>query len=390
VEELPLPDPAAAMSTERHDRAVPLRPGGCDTVSRVHLSAMRKHDRKAALLQWLDGRWRDTPDWRLDRQVIRLGLYLRERVGLTPGQRVAILSPPRREWFLADWSAAVQGATAVAIDPGLPQLALAAALEQIAPRAAFVSGPAALERLETVRSSVPGLEKIIAFDGPLSPERGALLSEVLDLGGTLDTPERAGAFRAQAREVGPDACALGYVEPGTGGSMAFQLLSHRDVIERLKLFWSREPARRGDVAYVAGSAVTLGLRLALLGFVGDGYTTTALGTPGREVEEITALGPHKILAPPAVLDAALIRAAVRPPREPGLRGWLEQVASLTPFVGRRLRRQEARAALGGRARWLRSTIALDQEVYERLRDVVAIDLEAIDLEARGDTKRGTT
>ncbi len=368
-----MPGSIDSSSDEGRDRVVPLRSRGPETIGRLHLSAMRQHDRKAALLHWAAGRWHETPDWRLDRQVIRLGLYLQERTGLAAGERVAVLSPLRREWFVADWSVALQGAAPVAIDPDLPEPGLAAALEQIAPRVAFVSGPADLERLERVRGGVPGLEMVIAFDGPLPPERAALLSEVLDLGGTLDTPERAGAFRAQAREVSPEACALGYVDRGADGSV--ELLSHRDVIARLEPLWSREPARKGDVAYVAGGAVTLGVRLALLAFVGDGYTTTALGTPGREVEEIAALHPHRIVAPSSVLDAAVAQAAVRPNGKTGVRAWLEQAARLTPLARGRSHRQEISAALGGRARWLRSTTALDPVVSQRLRDVVTIDLD---------------
>ncbi len=364
------------LSSRARDGLVQL-PEALRTVGRVHLTAMREHDRKAALLHWEGGRWQDTPDWRLDRHVIRLGLYLQGRIGLAQGERVAILSPLRREWLLADLSAAVQGAVAVAVDPDLPGPALAAALARIAPRAAFVAGPAELERLESVRDGVHSLEEVIAFEGPLRPERAALLSEVLDLGGTLDTAERAGAFRARAREVSPDACALGYVERGADGSAACTFLSHREATARLALLCARAPARKGDVAYLTGSAVTLGLRLALLAFAGDGSTTTAFGTPGRAVAEIAALRPHRIIAPPDVLLAAATQVTARREGEAGARGWLERAAHLVTRSRGRPRR-ELLAALGGRVRWIHSTAAPDSSVSGRLRDAVTIDLVSSD------------
>src|SRR6266540_1041634 len=116
---------------------MPERPESLVTIGDVHLAAMREHERKAALLDWEGGRWEETPDWRLDRHVIRLGLYLRERAGLLPGERIAIMSAPRPEWLLADLAVAVQGAVAVALDPDVPEPALSLALAEIAPRVLF-------------------------------------------------------------------------------------------------------------------------------------------------------------------------------------------------------------------------------------------------------------
>jgi len=68
------------------------------TLNRLHADAMREHARQSALLARDDAQWVATPDWRLDRHIIRLALYLRERLGVEPGQRVALLSELRPEW----------------------------------------------------------------------------------------------------------------------------------------------------------------------------------------------------------------------------------------------------------------------------------------------------
>jgi long-chain acyl-CoA synthetase len=323
------------------------------TIGALYLSAMREHDRACALLHRAGDRWEESPDWRVDRQVIRLGLYLRERAGVAPGERVAILSPLRREWLLAEWSACAQGAASVAIDPELPAPALADALAQVQPRAVFVADGAVLERVVAARGCADA--EIIAFDGPVPGERATLFSEALDLGGTLDTPERAGAFRALARDVSPEARALGHVERGEGG-VACRYLLQREVMARLGALGRGEP-RRGSIAYVAAPAASPGVRLALLAFMGDGRTTAALGTPGREPEEIEELRPAELVAPPDVLAAALSRAAVPAAPAPWWRSWLERAARAAP-VGRRAREGDRRHA-GRRPRWLRGTAALD-------------------------------
>lgn len=354
------------------------------TLGAVHLGAMREHDRKAALLHREGDRWEETPDWRLDRQVIRLGLYLTERVGVVPGQAVGILSPLRREWLLADLAAAVQGLVPVALDPDLSAPELASAMKEAAVRALFVSGPPWVERL--ARAGLPprgpegdrgGAEPpvapggatipihVVSFDGPA--EGAAALSEALDLGGTLDTAERAVAFRARAREVVPEARALAWVGRAGDGTVSSGSITHREAVARVRALWSSAPARKGDVAYVAADPVALGVRLALLAFAGDGYTTLALGTAGREAEEITALRPHKIVAASAFLDAAAAAPAGARGGEvgAGVQRWLEHALRRLPL--HRPRGEGEAGALGGRARWIRAPAALSGAPTSRAR-----------------------
>src|SRR3989442_14599045 len=68
---------------------------GAATWARLFLAAMRKHDRAAVLLHHGQEKWQETPDWRLERQVIRLGLFLRDRRRSLPGDRMAIRFPLR-------------------------------------------------------------------------------------------------------------------------------------------------------------------------------------------------------------------------------------------------------------------------------------------------------
>src|SRR5713101_376406 len=164
------------------------RPG---TLATLFLAAMRRHDRAAVLLHHDGVKWRETPDWRFERQVIRLALFLRDRARLAPGDRVAIVSGLRPESPVAELAAITQGAAAVAIDPDLPPEAVRRAIEERAPARA-----------------------VVCLQG--KAEGAWAWSEALDLGGTLDMPERAQSFRAQAREVAPDSRALGYLAGSDG------------------------------------------------------------------------------------------------------------------------------------------------------------------------------
>lgn len=345
------------------------------TLNQLYLLGMLEHARAAVLMHWQGGRWNLTPDWRLDRHVIRIGLYLRERVGIQPGDRVAILSELRPEWPVADFAILTSGAVSVTADPSLPGDEVVKALIEEGPRAAFLSGRA-LETLGDALERVPGLEHWIVFDPAPPQERAALFGSALDLGGTLDTPEHASAFRTQARDVPPDEPALCHYEGSGEGSLEVHRLTQGETIEQLKRDWLWHPASKADLAYIVGPELTLTARLALYAFVADGLSTTVLGTPGREAGEIAALRPDKIVAPAAVLEAAVRkRLAQTNGRMSGVRNWLRLAARLAPGGRAKQERRAIRTALGGRARWIGSTGPLDPALSARLSAVVTMGPE---------------
>jgi hypothetical protein len=243
------------------------------TLAGLHLLAERKHDREAVLQTRSDGHWVRMPDWRFDRHVIRVGLFLHERLGLEAGDRIALMGPLRAEWVVADWAAVTRGATSVVVEGTLAD----AAWEAIGPRAVFVPGPDAVEGLLALPGLGKSLRKIVVFEGPTPSEQALSYTEVLDLGGTLDTAERANAFRALARGVSPDSRAFSHTRPRADGSLDMVSLTHREVVERLRRHWSVSPPRKRRVEFVDVSMRTPAEHVALYGLVADGLTCTALG-----------------------------------------------------------------------------------------------------------------
>ncbi len=288
-----------------------------ETLARLHLAVERAHDRKAVLERRGGDTSLELPDWRFHRQVIRLGLYMSERVGLAAGDRVAIVAPLSFETLATEWATFLQGGVSAAIAPDLDGAALVRALEAIGPRVAFVAS-AALDRIVEATGGA-GARGLPAFPGPLSEMeiieigndaptgRTMSLSQALELGGTLDTAERAQSLRARARAVTGDMPAFAVLS----GDSAFKLVTHRDAVAHVRRFWSAAPARAGDVAYVTGELATVPLRMALRAFIADGRTRSVLGTKGREREEIAVVKPRWILtssgvrvAPPLPLGSA--------------------------------------------------------------------------------------
>src|SRR5438105_13087812 len=90
------------------------------TLPRLFLRAMRTHHRSAALLYRDGERWREVPDWRFERQVIRLALFLRDRAALAPGDHLVIVSSLRPGLAVAELAAVAPDAPSAALEPRRP------------------------------------------------------------------------------------------------------------------------------------------------------------------------------------------------------------------------------------------------------------------------------
>lgn len=299
------------------------------TVAGLYDLGLRHHVRKAALLWPRESRFEAVPDWRLDRLAIRVALFLRERLGVEPGERVAIFGRLGWLWPVADFAVMGFGMVPVGVEHDLDDEALRAVLDEAAPRVVMATDLASAERLREVRRGRGRATASLVAEG-LPEEEGVLpLAQVLDLGSTLDTAERAQAFRALSRQLTADADALWHAAPA-----GLVRLTHGEAMARIEPGLRAWPALDGDVAHLAGPLVSLGARLALAGFVGDGRTTVALGRPGRTSDDVAELRPHLLLGADDWIEGICEAGG---PRWPG-------------GVDRPWARKRIREALGGRAR----------------------------------------
>jgi long-subunit acyl-CoA synthetase (AMP-forming) len=335
------------------------------TLGGLYDQAMRHHQRPAVSLHWEDGRLEPVPDWKFDRLVIRVALYMRERLKLEPGERVAIFGRSSRFWPVAEFAALGFGMVAVGVEHDVDDGALTHALAEARPRAVIATDEASASRLLRFREAAALPEFVIGPDGSGEGSAFHPLGRVVELGSTLDTPERAQAFRAFSRSLSPEAGACWHL--AAGGS-SFTRLTHREamalVTERSRL----RPARPADIAYVEAPRVTLAARLAGYAFVGDGCTTTAFGRDGKAAEDVLAVRPHTLLASQAWLqdvsaeveaasDGPLRRLARLVPRSK----WLRSLDCRGPRVRRALR-----ARLGDRLRRIETSSPLASDLAASL------------------------
>jgi hypothetical protein len=301
------------------------------TLSALYDMGMRHHVRSAVMLWPSASGFESVPDWRLDRLVIRVALYARERLGLNPGGSLAVVGGMGWLWPIVDFAATGFGAASVGIGPDVPDDALGATLAGASPAVAFATDATAAARLLALQRSGRFAGTVVTPEATSAEGDGVLpLPRLLDLAATLDTAERAQAFRLVSRSVATDAAALWHV-----GAEGASRLTHAEAIERVATRLRGRPAQPGDVAYVE-ARTSLEARLALASFVGDGLTASAIGAEGRTSADVAALRPHKLLAGREWLEAACAGALPRWPAG----------------LDRRRARRRLRERLGDRVRWV--------------------------------------
>jgi hypothetical protein len=349
----------------------------------LHIAAERKHDRPSALRRRAGVAWQDTPDWRFHRQVMRTALYLRERARLGARDRVALVSDLRPELAVAAWGALTLGAPVAVLDPSRApsRPELASQLAALGPRVVFADG----ETAAWIRSRLmPGIETVVAFDGEAREARDdgvVAWTEALDLGGSLDTAERANVFRAHARGLSPELPALGHAV-GSNGSVAWRFLSHRDVVRRVQRVWARARIAKGDVAYLAADASSASAVVELLAFTSDGYSQVVLGNKGNDLEEIAMARPNKIVVSPGTVRSLMQSVATWEPSR------VERILSRAPILGRHLRSERERTGVPsalGPARWISTGPTLDFAMRARVRRFVTLEIDDSLIDSRTDS-----
>jgi long-chain acyl-CoA synthetase len=170
---------------------------------------------------WVELSYRDLAD-----RVQDLSLGLLE-LGISPGERVAILSENRPEWAIADYACLSARCTDVPIYATLPAKPVEYSLADSGAAAVFVSSRQQLEKVMGIRQRLPGLRHIIAFDrdaqGP-----GVVSLEQMYARGRAARPRHAN-WRATALEAGPDDLATILYTSGTTGDAKGVMLTHGNI-----------------------------------------------------------------------------------------------------------------------------------------------------------------
>ncbi len=149
-----------------------------------------------------------------------------EAEGLVPGDRVAIMLRNCRHWVWFDQGASAAGLVTVPLYVDDRPDNVAYCLADSGAKVLFVEGSEALKRLESVRTQMPGVTRIVAVKRPEGPadERVRVLEDWLP-----DRPSAAPAVPVPATSV----ATIVYTS-GTTGLPKGVMLSHQNMLQNAK------------------------------------------------------------------------------------------------------------------------------------------------------------
>jgi len=170
-------------------------------------------------------------------RVRDLSLGLRV-LGVTRGDRVALIAESRPEWLLCDLAILASGAVTVPVYPTLSAALARYILEDSGARLAIVSTRLQLDKVQEVRHLLPSLEAVIVMDSTAAAGTTSVLAleAVEERGHGRLTGEWGAAkdFRDTARAVSPDDLATIIYTSGTTGEPKGVMLTHANLVANLR------------------------------------------------------------------------------------------------------------------------------------------------------------
>ena len=294
---------------------------------------------------------------------VSLGL---SSLGVTSGDRVALISESRPEWVICDMAILLLGAVTVPIYPTLNDSQVRYILGDAGVRIAIVSTKAQLDKVQAVRHLLPALEAVIVFDEVAASRASVMgLAEVTTRGHSQMTSSwgTGKEFRDRARAVSPEQLATIIYTSGTTGEPKGVMLTHANLVSNL--YAAEEVLDLGpdDVA-LSFLPLSHGFeRMASFLYLLTGTTmifAESFDTIGRD---IALVRPTMITGVPRVYEKMQARIVEKGQATPGVKGSLFRWAL---GVGARRARAELRGRRPGPVTAVQSALA-DRLVCSKIR-----------------------
>jgi long-chain acyl-CoA synthetase len=304
--------------------------GTARTLPAIVADRVDAHGERTILRQKRRGIWQSITWADFGTRVRDASMGLRA-IGMTDGDRVAIISDAAPEWIIVDLAILAVGGVSVGVDPTDDARTAAGILADNAVRILFVEGEEYLDRALDVRARCPALEHIIIFDMKGLREFADPMCQsfvAFAAAGRAQDAAQPDAWDAGVAAIPPDQPAI--IAEG-------MTLTHRDILDRIAAAAARGLGGATDerLAFLSMAGLqerVCGLYFSLVHGVVSNLVENAETVPEnlREVQPTVlmamprvwaSLSEHIVAAVAAAtpLQRALTRWAVSPARSGPLR-----------------------------------------------------------------------
>jgi len=215
------------------------------TLTKLFFDSVSKFNRPDALQVKVAGAYKPISHTEVANRVRHAARGL-SSLGVTRGDRVAILSENRPEWAIADFACLTAGLTDVPIYPTLPADQIAYILKDSGAVAIFVSNKSQAEKIREIRSQVPALKSVIGFD-EIPGLTNMSIAELEKRGTEGETSLSIATYKEDALTVKPDDLATLIYTSGTTGAPKGVMLTHDNIYSNVAASMKAIPFEGRDV-----------------------------------------------------------------------------------------------------------------------------------------------
>jgi long-chain acyl-CoA synthetase len=298
-----------------------------ETMADILMSAMGEARGTAARYKRGDG-WVDvgTDELRTTAREIARGLIA---LGVEHGDRVAILSNTRVEWTYADIGTLCAGAVVAPVYQTNSPSECRYVLEHSGSKVVFCENAEQLEKIEKIRSELPDLEHVIAFED--AGAAGSIsLDDLRDRGKEVDD----GLLDERISAIAPDDVLTIVYTSGTTGPPKGCMLTHGNFRADIEMVLERIETTSDDTYYVFLPLAHVLTRIVQMLAVCRGATLAYWqGDPKKIVEEVSEVEPTILPSVPRIFEK-IHTVATTQAREAG--GVKEKLFDWATGVGRKV------------------------------------------------------
>ena len=362
---------------------VPLSPDEPTTLAEVFTRAVRDHPKPDALNYKREGRWRSISSAELIERA-HLVAYGLHALGLTRGDRAAILSESSPEWTLTDAGCQFAGVVDVPIYPTQAPPQVRYILDDSGARVLFVRNRAAFDRIYEAIDGAHALEHLVFFEPEGAEEAGATtLDQLLERGRALQR-EQPNLIDEIARSVSAADLATIIYTSGTTGEPKGVMLTHANLVTNLIDSSGHLAFSEQDVALSVLPLSHVLERLGMYMYIHHGMSVFYAESIDKIGDNMREVRPTVMLCVPRLFEKIYSRiqdkAAAGGKLKAGLLAWAVGVGkqwaqlvaarqSVPPLLGlkhelaRRIVFSKWRAGVGGRMRlFVSGGAALPEEI----------------------------
>lgn len=195
-------------------------------------------DRTLVMYKDSNGTWREISWNGINEMVRNLAYYLISK-GIQPGDKVALFSPNRYEWWVADLAILSIGAINVPIYATNSVAECSYIIGNSDSKTCFAGTREHMEKIIEVRKNNPNLGEIITFDSINNGIEGVIdLKKAMEQGSHYEKKEE---FEARLKPIKMDDTATIIYTSGTTGNPKGVMLTHRNFVSNVNQLYDVDP-----------------------------------------------------------------------------------------------------------------------------------------------------